>query len=184
MLILNLTFLDDKNDAELFERIYHSYRKQMFFVANSLLHNEQDAEDAVHEVFFNIAVRHIATVRKICDEAALRSYLLKAAKNTALDFIRKKEKRNISLETLSELSVSSDLSDRDFTEKICAEAEYEQVIQQIGSLDEKYRDVLYYRFVLELNYKEIAAILGLSVNTVKKQLVRGKKILLKQGGQK
>ena len=40
MLTLYLSFLDDDSEKQLFEKIYHSYRKQMFLVAKGILwHN-------------------------------------------------------------------------------------------------------------------------------------------------
>lgn len=40
-----------------------------------------------------------------------------------------------------------------------------------------YRDALYYHFVLELSVHETAKLLNCKVSTVKKRLVRGKKLL-------
>ena len=62
MLIIFLSYLDDDNDKKLFENIYLSFRKQMVFLAMSILHNESDAQDVVSEVFLNIAQHNWATV--------------------------------------------------------------------------------------------------------------------------
>ena len=51
MLTLYLAYLDDVNDKKLFEEIYYSYRKQMVTFAITLLGNEDDAQDAVGDVF-------------------------------------------------------------------------------------------------------------------------------------
>lgn len=37
-----------------FEQLYLEYRDLMFYVANGILHNQQDAEDVVHESFLKI----------------------------------------------------------------------------------------------------------------------------------
>ena len=52
MLVLFLTYLDDENDKRLFEEMFYSYRKQMLSFSISILKNKDDAEDAVHNVFF------------------------------------------------------------------------------------------------------------------------------------
>ena len=51
MLILYMSFIDDEIHRRLFEKIYMTYRKQMFLVARAVLSNDSDAEDAVHDVF-------------------------------------------------------------------------------------------------------------------------------------
>ncbi|MFQ8952796.1 MAG: hypothetical protein ACLR56_07190 [Oscillospiraceae bacterium] len=51
MLALYLAYLDDENDKKLFEEIYLSHRKQMVILAITILGSEDDAQDAVGDVF-------------------------------------------------------------------------------------------------------------------------------------
>lgn len=55
MIAMYMSFIDSEDDREKFEIIYHEYRKRMVSVAYSILHNSEDAEDAVHETFIRIA---------------------------------------------------------------------------------------------------------------------------------
>ncbi|MBQ8740835.1 MAG: sigma-70 family RNA polymerase sigma factor, partial [Clostridia bacterium] len=180
MLALYLAYLDEDSDKGLFEEIFNSHKKQMVTLAKSILCNESDAEDAVSEVFLCIAQKNWDAVRSIKDKTDLRNYLLKATKNTAINMINSKNKSNISLDTISEHNVDDmvELSDDTFIELICDKAEYNMVIDAIDSLNEKYRNVLYYHFIMELTVPQTAKAIGLPLATVKKQLVRGKKLLL------
>lgn len=180
MLALYLAYLDDDNDKELFEEIFNSYKKQMVILAESLLKNEDDAEDVVGDVFLRIAQKNWDVVRGIKNETDLRNYLLKATKNTSLNMIKAKKKDNISLDTVSEYNINDieELSDNTFLETICNKFEYNKIIEAIQLLDVKYRDVLYYHFVLDLTVPQTAKSLNQTLTTTKKQLVRGKKILL------
>ena len=47
MLIYYLQMLDTPEEKIRFEKIYLKYRSLMYHVADSILHNRQDAEDAV-----------------------------------------------------------------------------------------------------------------------------------------
>ena len=94
MLVLYLSLIDEEDNKQKFEIIYHSYRKQMAMVAMSIVQNQADAEDVVHDVFVNIATKYMETVKRISDEADLRNYLLKATKNTALNWKKKKQRWN------------------------------------------------------------------------------------------
>lgn len=174
MLALCLTFIDDTDDKDLFENLFYSYRKQMVCLALSYIHNREDAEDVVHDVFINIAQRYMPVIKSIANETDMRNYLLKATKNTALNRVRKNRSNTEYLKTDGEA-----LSDGDFTDRICEKGEYAEVLGAIKELNEKYRSVLYYHFVLEIPVKQVAKMLNLPVSTVKKQLVRGKKTLLK-----
>ncbi len=55
MLALYMSFIDDESHRRLFEKIYIEYRDPMFFMARSVLGNDSDAEDIVHDVFLRIA---------------------------------------------------------------------------------------------------------------------------------
>lgn len=177
MLIFCLTFIDDFDDKKLFENLFYSYRKQMVYLAMSYIHNQDDAEDIVHDVFLNIAQRHMSIIKNIKNDEDVRNYLLKATKNKALNRIRDRKKDNVCIDSILEYS-NENMTDSEFIDRICDESEYEQVISAIKSLDEIYRNSLYYHFVLEIPVQEVSKILNQSVSTTKKQLVRGKKILL------
>ena len=180
MLALYLAYLDDEKDKELFSNIYHSYRKQMISVAMPIVNNQADAEDVVEDVFLRIAQKYFDIIRSIDNETDLRNYLLKAAKNTAINKSKSKKKENTSLDTIIEYNMNDieELSDDTFLETLCNKIDYDQMIDAIKSLNEKYRDVLYYHFVMELTVPETAKLLEQTTSTTKKQLVRGKKMLL------
>lgn len=180
MLTFYLSFLDDDSEKQLFEKIYNSYKKQMFLVAKGILSREEDAEDVVHDVFYKVASKHMDIVSRL-NEVDLRNYMLKATQNTAINVWRKKSKEPVPLDTVMEYDVEHirELSDESFLEILCTKMEYEQILDAMKTMDKRYQDVLYYHFVLELTVPEIAKELGRTKETVKKQLTRGKKILLR-----
>ena len=182
MLLLYMSLIDDEGDKELFEEIYYSYRKQMMSVAVSFLENQDDAEDAVHDVFYRIASKHIGIIREIETEDDRRNYLLKATKNTAINMLRRKNRKDLSLDTVIENGQdnSKDYSDDSFLDTVCNKIEYEKLVEAIKHLNDSYRIALYYHFVVRMTAQDIADYLNCSLSTVKKQLVRGKKQLLQE----
>lgn len=180
MLALYLAYLDEENDIKLFEEIYNSYKNQMVTLALSILKSNEDAEDIVNDVFLNIAQKNFDVVRSIKNNVDLRNYLLKATKNTALNKINVKKRENVSLNTVDEYKIDKIalLSDDDFLDVICNKINYNEIIEAIKSLSDKYRDVLYYHFVLEFSIPQTAKSLNQTLSTTKQRLVRGKKLLL------
>lgn len=180
MLALYLAYLDDDNDKKLFEDMFLSYRKQMVTFAVTILGNEDDAQDAVGDVFLRIAQKNWDVVRGIDNETDLRNYLLKATKNTSLNKIKGKKKENVSLDTIIEYDMEGieDLSDDTFLEVICNKFEYDKVFEAIHSLNEKYRDAMYCHYVMEMTVPQTAKSLDQKLSATKQQLVRGKKMLL------
>lgn len=180
MLYIYLSLIENEADRIKFEEVYYAYRKQMVLMALSLLHNTADAEDVVHDVFLQIATKHMSVIQQIHNPEDIRNYLLKATKNTALNVIKKHERLNFSLDTVKEFDLAENISDDTFLDLIFQKIEYEQIVSALLDLEEPYRDILYYHFVLELSVPEAARQLGRNIATAKKQLVRGKKLLLER----
>lgn len=179
MLTIYLNLIDNDNDRSLFERIYYSHRKQMLTVALSILKNEDDAEDLVHDVFCNIAEKHIQTLQNIKSEQDMKNYLLKATKNSALN-MKRDTKRLILLNESETVFSKENLDDDKFFDMICGNLSYQEIISAIKSLDKKYEEVLYLHFVIEMTVPEVAEILSRNKQTVKKQISRGKALLLEK----
>lgn len=180
MLALYFTYIDDEQDKYIFETIYFSYRRQMWNLALSITGNEADAEDIVHDVFLRIVSKHIHILSDIKNETDMRNYLLKATKNTALNWKKKYSRVFFADEqdNPTEYYEIANIADKDFVEFVCEKHEYEWVLEAINHLDKRYKDVMYYHFVMELSVPQTAKLLGQQIQTTKKQLVRGKKKLL------
>ena len=180
MLTVYLSLIDDAQQRIEFEEIYTTYRMQMIHLAKSYFENEADAEDVVHDVFVRIATKHMKFIQTLSNPDDVRNYLLKATKNTALNELKRKGRSHVSIEEISESALDSfpDLTDDSFLDLICTKTEYERVTQALLSMEEPYRDIMYYHFVMDLSVPEAARLLGRNITTAKKQLVRGKKLLL------
>ncbi len=176
MLAFYLSLIENETEKSKFEEIYYTYRKQMFSLADSILNNKHDAEDAVHDVFYSVASAYMDVINNAETETDIRNYLLKSVKNASISMIRKRKVRaDYQDEFIANISVPDD---EKFIDEICLKLDCADVTEAMNSLDDKYREVLYYHFVLDLTIPETAKILGRKANTVQKQLVRGKSLLL------
>ncbi len=150
-----------------FESIVEAYQKQMLFVAERILHNHHDAEDAVQTALFRIS-RQVKLLPQ--NEQVLRAYVLTAAKHAALDLL---PKQSTDLDSDQIVVVSSE----DLFESVVASQDYERLLHAIESLPSIYREVLMLRYVQQLETKHIAKLLNRSRGTVQKQLTRAKNLL-------
>ncbi len=91
MLSLYLSLVDNEEQRSLVEQIYYDCEQIMYRAAYSILHNKQDAEDAVHDAFLRIVsdIDRIASV----DPGKRRNYAVIVAKNIAIDHYRKNKKQ-------------------------------------------------------------------------------------------
>ncbi|MCM1364495.1 MAG: sigma-70 family RNA polymerase sigma factor [Faecalibacterium sp.] len=163
--------LTKQNENCKLEQVYMMYRKRMYIAACKVLKNPQSAEDAVHDAFIAIA-RNIDKIDDV-NSVQTASYVIKAARNTALNMISK----DCSSEVLyiDMLDISSDES---LLERICEQEEMNVIVNAIMALDDKYKDVLSLYYLNELTVSEIADVLSRKLTTVKQQLVRGRRKLI------
>lgn len=154
-----------------FERIYNSYCKQMVFVATGVLHNTQDAEDAVQNALLGIA-RNIENVPE--DDRIEKAYVLTAAKNAALTMLAKKQPIELS-QDISELPIPST---DDLFQKVLNSQNYDLLLRAMKQLESPYREILMLIYVQEQSIKEAADTLCRKEETVKKQLQRGRRQLI------
>ena len=172
MLLFYMSLIDNDDDRTKFEILYNKYRKRMVYTAYSVLGNNEDAEDAVHDTFIKIA-RNMRSMQDPDSDETL-SYVLKAVKNTAINLSKKNTTRNKHMQSQD----VENISDSAFSDKLRIQENYEEVVKAIRSLNDTYKDVLFYYFVEGMKAKDIADLLGRNKATVQQQIIRGKKKLL------
>ncbi len=170
MLPMYLAVISDDDDKRYFEELYLKYRQDMYRIAYSILHNKEDSEDAVHQAFLQIS-ENFDRIRSIpCQE--MKPYFVIIIRNASYNIYNKNKKR-ADFDTESETSGS--LIELDYFEK----CDYEKLVKKISQLPQKYKDILFLRYVEEFSVKEIARMLDITENTVWKRTERAK-IMLKE----
>ena len=89
MLVYYLQMLDTPEEKIRFEQIYLKYRGLMYHVADNILHNRQDAEDAVHNAFLRIIKKFSKFQNTPPKELAPQIVVI--TKNEAISLLRKRK---------------------------------------------------------------------------------------------
>lgn len=155
------------------EEIYRIHSGMMMQIAMSVLHQREDAEDAIQNSILSMA-RHMNAVGEVNDFRTI-SYVRTVVRNAAIDIYRRKMKHDISYDEIEIEPVDS----FDMEKMVCDAEDVRRVVKAIGELDKGYREVLSLFYLNELSPREIADVLNRPYNTVRSQINRGKKILHK-----
>lgn len=174
--MLSIVFLSvemEEKEKDLFEKIYCKYRNLLYNKAYYIVKNENDAEDVLQNAFIKIA-KNIKGIKNIEDRQTT-AYLLIITQSCAYDFLRKTSKENkVSLEE------AEDIFEYDVRiEQLAENTEYENIVNIIKNVPSPYNEVLFLHYVNDFSLRKTSELLGRKLNTVKMQLVRGKKLLLK-----
>ena len=176
MLQFLLSIADESDHAKV-EYIYHRYHDEMLRVAKARLHRrgvpnyESDAEDAVQNAFVKI-VKHINKIDFSMEERSIRAYILKIVANEAISVAN-------DYQLVEDIDEFADrIEDGDFFGMLRVQERYEDVIEAIQQLDERYSIPLALRCGENMDVKEIAELLGISDKSVYTRLERARKMLI------
>jgi len=168
MLTIFLT-IENESARSKTERIYLQYRYLMFSEANKILNDSYLAEDAVSQSFLKI----IKNLHKIDENnvPATRSFVVIICRNVSLDILKNKNNNT----DIDDLEIESG---EQSPENIAIDMlGVERIAAAIAELPEIYRDIVLLKHHYDYTREEIAKMLDLPFETVKKRLHRAKKLL-------
>jgi len=146
-----------------FEKLYFRYCKKLYNFVFSLCKNREDTEELVQLVFMKVWEKRT----EIDTELSFSGYIFRIAKNSILNKIKKRINERVYLDYL--LSRPEDLSNS--VEKNINFLELNLEIERlINNIPEKRREIFLLSRKEGLTYREIAAKLSISVNTVNTQI--------------
>lgn len=144
-----------------FVELVRRYQRRFYGIARRMLGDDREAEDAVQTAFLRIH-RHAAAYR---EEWSGATWLYRILTNVVIDHWRKRRR-------LGEVPLSA-------TDVVgtAVNAERVDVDRALAKLPAEARAILLLCYVEELSYAEIARARGISINTVKTQLLRAKGLM-------
>ena len=155
---------------ELFRLLVQRYEQQIFGMGMSFFRNKEDASDFTQEVFLKI----YRSLSRFEGRSRFSTWVYKIAYNTAVNSI-KRSKEYLSLSE-NDTIPDGDTPERGMLRKVLREA----VLDGIDGLPERYRICVDLFFFYDRSLKEIEAITGDPVNTIKSHVFRAKKLLRKK----
>jgi len=168
-------------DQEAYRALMNRHRPAIFHIIFKIVRDQEATADLVQETFMK-AFASLATYRA---EYKFSTWLYRIGANCAIDFLRKKKIKTLSLDTPAETAdgkIEIEVPDNSYNpERDLMEREKRVSINDaINSLPEKYRIVIVYRHKDNKSYEEIAEVLNIPLGTVKARIFRARELLKKK----
>lgn len=149
-----------------FEQVFKKYYATLCFEARGYLGEKHLVEEVVCDVFTRVWQNRETLYIK----TSLREYLVKAVHNTCIDYYRHlkaQEKLKQGFEQKQEIPITlKDIGENPLDYILTQELEV-RIIKAIESLPDQYKKTFTLSRFHDLTYDEIAAEMGISVNSVK-----------------
>lgn len=159
-----------KGDTKAFEKLFQKHHKKLFSFLFSLLNSKEDTEEIIQETFLRIW----ETREHFWEEYPFESLLFRIARNTSLNYNRKRVTRAIFEKNFSFIAnLSAESADQYLLFK-----ETQSIIEtMLNGLPPKRKEIFLLQKVEGLSRQEIAEKLQISVITVDHQLFKANKYL-------
>lgn len=154
-----------REDRRAQKLLYDRYTPKMFGVCRRYIKTKEDAEDVLVEGFYKVFKK----LHQFKDAGSFEGWIRRIMVNESLMYLRKAHNFKLTIEVSnidikSKVTVEDDLAAQD-------------ILNLLSKLPTGYRTV-FNLFVLEgYKHREIAEMLGISINTSKSQLILAKKRL-------
>ena len=156
-------------DEDKFYYLYEKYHKLFYKIAYDILHNHQDAEDAI-QISLEVIYRYFYKIRDEVEKKCV-GYILMIIKNESIDLFNARKKVLVADENI----LNQEYSIQKGNENIFLKNQ--GLKEAIKNLDEKYRNVLVLKYIYGYSIKEIAEMLNITETNVSTRLDRGRKQL-------
>ena len=161
-----------EDDKEAFAEIYNTFVDDLFRYGTKICPDEEMVKDAIQEVFMDLYLNR-RNKKKFATN--LKFYLILAIKRNLIRKLQKTRK------TENRFVAEADLFDAQysFEEQLIAEESDREVNKKIqeamAQLPPRQKEAIYLRYNQSLEYDQIAAMLNISVESVRKQVYRAVK---------
>lgn len=152
------------------EQIFREHHTQFQRISMRIVHSEASAEDAVSTAYLKI-MEHIERISEMpCPQ--MTAFCVTIVKHTSIDMIRKSKRFTY----MDEWDHLRDESEVGFEDEYIHKSDSLRLSQLIDKLPQEDRFLIHMRYVQEMKYAEIGALLGITEDTAKK---RGQRIVQK-----
>ena len=172
-MIILLTF-DTKEDCDKFIFLYTHYLKTVYYTIKRFVSDPYTIEDLSQDVFVTLS-EHLDN----CDLANLnqtRNYIITIARNRCKNYLRDNGKSPLdSLDILRDKN--QDTADIDILKIMLKKDAQKKLIEEIGKLNDIYKEVPELKYVTDFSNQEIADFLHIEKKTVEMRLYRANHLL-------
>ncbi len=149
------------------QALYDRYSPIFFGVCKRYVKNREDAEDVLVEAFYKI----LTNIDSFKGQGSFEGWMRRIVINESLMFLRKQHNFNLTVEINPQIDGDIDpVSPVD-------ELQAQDILNLLDGLPTGYRTVFNLYAVEGFKHREIADMLGISINTSKSQLILAKKRL-------
>ncbi|MEA4894678.1 MAG: sigma-70 family RNA polymerase sigma factor [Oscillospiraceae bacterium] len=169
-----IAHLDNDDRAfmlNLYKNYYNLARKNIF----SITHSREDVEDLINDVFIKL-IEKIALLRTF-DSCKTTTYIVYTIRSVSINYVKHKAIETKHLYFSEYMDILEDFPDSEsgLDDRLIQQEESYLLERAISLLPQSQKDLLYFKYLLDMSDQEIAEVLGIAPNSVRQYLTRARR---------
>lgn len=168
-ILLAINEIENEDERALVQRLFFDYGRQVKALAQSILHSEHDAEDALHDTFLKI-IKYREKFAQIDGDETKRLIVI-YTRSVCFNLYRRKKRENGFAAETGDADDGMSATDReaddvDVLESVLARESAERLKRAIDALASPAREIVLLKYHGEMTNLEISDLLGINASTV------------------
>lgn len=175
-MLLFLSVIENEVIRTHLEDIYYLYKKELWYVAKGILHDEYEAEDVVQTALIKVSEYIDEDMDVKCNKT--KGLMVIIVRNLSINIYNQRKRRaTINIDGLEE--VLADESNEAPETYVLRLDQSKWIADQLSQVKREYADIMTLKYVYEYSNKEISEMLSISEGNVRIRITRAKKALQK-----
>ena len=175
MVMMVIATMESDDDKAFMLNLYNDYYGLVRKTVYNITRDADHAEDLTNDTFIKL-IEKVSVIRTL-DSCKLTAYAVYTSRSVAINFIKHREvqQKHLYFGEDKDLAETVANPDDNIEARIIHQEEIEELAKAILKLPENYKNLLYFKYILEMDDREIAGIFNIAPNSVRQYLTRARR---------
>lgn len=175
MVMIIMAALADDNDKAFMMNLYQNYYGLVRKTVYNITHDLNTLEDLSNDIFLKL-IEKVSLIRQL-DRCKTTTYVVYTSRSVAINFIKRRDvkKKHSYYGDNTDLAEEIPGHEDSIEDRIIHQEEIEAMGNAILKLPEKQKDLLYFKYILEMDDNKIAEIFDIAPDSVRQYLTRARR---------
>jgi len=175
VLVTIIAALESDDDKAFMLNLYKDYYGLVRKTVYNIILDPDNVEDLINDTFIKL-IEKISLLRTL-ESCRLAAYVVYTSRSVAINHIKHKSVQRKHAYYGGDTDLTEKMPDigSSIEERIIRQEEVKEMERAVLRLPEKYKDLLYFKYILEMHDREIAEILQIDPDSVRQYLTRARR---------
>lgn len=175
MIMMIIQSLENDDDKFFMVNLYRDYYGLVRKTVYNITHDVQNAEDLIDDTFLRL-IEKISLLRTL-DNCKTAAYVVYTSRSVAINFIKRRdvERKHVYYGSDTDLAEAITVREDTIESTIIHQEQIKEMSDAVLRLPEKEKELLYFKYFLEMDNEKLAEILGIAPASVRQYLTRARR---------